>query len=31
VIDGRFGIPDRCGLGVTIRKEFVQKYRHSHD
>jgi L-alanine-DL-glutamate epimerase-like enolase superfamily enzyme len=28
VIDGRIAIPDRPGLGVTIRKEFVQKYRH---
>jgi L-alanine-DL-glutamate epimerase-like enolase superfamily enzyme len=29
VVDGRIAIPDRPGLGVTVRREFVERYRHS--
>jgi D-galactarolactone cycloisomerase len=28
VVDGQIAIPDRPGLGVTIRPEFVEQYRH---
>ncbi len=27
VVDGRIAIPDRPGLGVTVRPDFVEKYR----
>jgi D-galactarolactone cycloisomerase len=28
VVDGRIAIPDRPGLGVTVKREFVERYRH---
>lgn len=28
VVDGRIAIPERPGLGVTVKREFVEKYRH---
>jgi L-alanine-DL-glutamate epimerase-like enolase superfamily enzyme len=29
VEDGRIAIPDRPGLGVTVRREFVEQYRYT--
>jgi L-alanine-DL-glutamate epimerase-like enolase superfamily enzyme len=29
VTDGRIAVPDRPGLGVTVRREFVEKYRYT--
>jgi D-galactarolactone cycloisomerase len=31
VVDGQIAIPDRPGLGVTIRPDFVERYRHTPD